>query len=344
MSTLRYRLSQRFINVFRKSFAHYRVVANIDAAGQYFPRIACEANDGTFDGTFDGNGLSFSNAMLSGGSFFRKIGSRGTVTDFTLNGCELPPGTEMAPLCMENAGSVTGCAAILSPESGKKLEAMSIGGLVYKNSGAIQDCYTRQPMNVHVLQSSFLYCGAGGLAYENTGRIRNSYSTGSISYLLIATSESAEIAAIARYGGIAAQNSGQIENCYYGGKVPPSGEYKRMNGQVIFFPTGGLNGITTYGGTDAGLRNCYFLSENIDEKKGYEDTGSAGLIGYAASYMKSGAFKDLLNFNRQAGWSSWNRADGVNEGFPFHGEGAAASQPNTTAVTVPNSSKYSSMG
>jgi len=127
--------------------------------------------DGTFTGTFDGNGHIISNLTGTNGVFWRVSG---TVKDLGLenvniNGTTIQVGGITGTL--NSGGLITGCFVTGSVNS----SGTRVGGIVGSNSGTVENSYSTA--NV----SSTTINNVGGIVGSNSGTIRYCYATGIIS-------------------------------------------------------------------------------------------------------------------------------------------------------------------
>ena len=164
-----------------------------------------------YTGTFNGNGHTIRVWLHGRGqALFGYVGADAKLTDLavTKRQSENYSISASAPLARSNAGTITRCRY-----SGGMTAKVSLGGLVYTNSGTIEACYVYAGQ-LNGGSRIEMYNGgwAGGIAYENTGTIVNSYFYGDI----VQAQSNGTVRDIIGWGAIAYNNSGTVSNCYYG--------------------------------------------------------------------------------------------------------------------------------
>jgi hypothetical protein len=170
---------------------HYKLTQNITLASNW------TVINGSFTGSFDGQGYTISNPT-TGNGMFSYIGAGGII---------------------RNTGFI---GVSVSHYSSSPLgNATYSGGVVGYNNGTVQNCYATGSVS-----GSGGYAGyGGGVVGYNYGTVQNCYATGSVS----------GSGGYAGYGGgVVGYNYGTVQNCYATGSVSGSGSsYAGYGGGVV---------------------------------------------------------------------------------------------------------------
>jgi len=121
----------------------YRLMADLDFAGE--PPMEPIGPDGTnsFVGVFEGNGHTLRNLRigetnLSTSALFGWVGDRGEIRDLHLGEAEVVGRAKVAGIAAVNRGRIAGCTV-----AGRITGVDDVGGIVGINEGVIEDCISR---------------------------------------------------------------------------------------------------------------------------------------------------------------------------------------------------------
>jgi hypothetical protein len=243
--------------------SHYRLGADIDLQGRSFSSPIIPL----FQGSFDGDGHTIANFLLTSGGnlgFFGVLDSQATVMDLNLQRVRIvdvagPTGA----LAARHRGKVVGCTANVNISTGSGYALSYIGGLIgVSEGGEVRRCLIRCSIttngdlyysgglvgdNTGIIAECHGLCFANGdfyssaaLAGRNSGTITDSCAEGFVnSHLLMRGSPSTYM------GGLVGWNTGSITHCYASTSVASSSG------------SGGLVG----GNLQGTIISCFFLSQ-----------------------------------------------------------------------------------
>lgn len=240
--------------------------------------------NGTFNGTFDGNGHTISGIVViedDAYGLFKTVGESGVIKNLTVSNSEMTLGREgsVGIIAGDNKGGIYNCAVIDSKiENGNYC-----GGISGYNYGVVDRC---QNIGTSVKNSSYSAI-AGGIVGGNWGTIQNSLNTGTI-----AGSGRGDWRNDSYYdgyydyyqvGGICGYSAGGfINNCGNMGEI--KGEY-------------GCGGIVGYAANGATIQNSYNSGSLSSESDSYGTGGLVGKAGYdtiiSYCYYANTAVKDI---------------------------------------------------
>lgn len=199
--------------------------------GNFYFSPICYTNDGTIKDCIINSGSQISAAVLSSTSVEQvgvtgfAVTNNGRIIGCSNQGSLSAPNRIVAGICLFNGthGKIISCN-ILSPSG---IQAARIGGICYRNEGAVRDCYTA--FNTAASQNA-TNADWGGIVFENmavvtkcvlmpSGVINTTKSMGGIANIninsgIIDTCRNNASTAFAQgvMGGIVAYNSGTIRN------------------------------------------------------------------------------------------------------------------------------------
>ncbi len=197
--------------------AHYIQTDNIDLTGINWTPIGT----GSFSGTYDGLGHTISNLTIDNSTLqyvglFSRIENEGVLRNIQLanieiTALELEDEENAGALAGSSSGSITGCSStgtISCALNPSYYIGASIGGLVGRNGGTLEDSYSA--VEVDVEAAGFLDILIGGLAGFNDGEIVRSYSSGSVTVSATAVNPGRYV----NVGGLVGINDDSLLNCY----------------------------------------------------------------------------------------------------------------------------------
>jgi len=193
--------------------------------------------DGSFTGSYDGNGKTISNLKINApsadymhpqGLFGCIADSKAVVENVGIVDCDIKGGENVGGVVGDNFNGMVQYCYVTGKVSGS-----GCGGLVgYNGGGTVRYCYAICDISGTVPSSPVAYGFGGVVGYNDGGTVQNCYSTGDVS-------------GIEYVGGVVGSTQfGMVQNCYSTSNV--SGiEY-----------VGGVVGVnyTDYGIT---VKNCY---------------------------------------------------------------------------------------
>jgi len=272
--------------------------------------------DGTeFSGSFDGNGHTIVNLIVSGESYcglFGKVGTDGSVTNLGLENVSITSEASsryVGGLAGMAWGSITNCYSTGSVSGGEKY----VGGLTGYNRSSIIRCYST------CLVSGDEYVG-GLTGLNSSGYIIGSYSTGSVNggtYVGGLAGKNqigninncysiSSVEGNSAVGGLTGHNSGSATNCYSTGSVAGSGDN-----------IGGLTGLNVSYTTV--IDGCFWNVETsgiADPEGGLAGIDTDGMKGMTTSEMET-----MSNFI-DASWDfTGENANGMHQLWQMPGEG-----------------------
>lgn len=217
---------------------HYVLGANIDAAGLTIAPIGSSTNP--FTGTFEGNGHTINGLHVVGNGayvgLFAELGSSGTISNLGLTNLSVsgPQGYDVGGLVGRNFGTVNNCytTGSVSGTAGNLVAGqtgIAIGGIAGWNFGTIENSSS----SASITSDSTIFVDLGGLSGGNTGTIDNSHATGIVSGLSGARGTGlVEIGGLVGQLGFGNGTSGVIEHSYSTGSVISTGSNTAAGGLV----------------------------------------------------------------------------------------------------------------
>ena len=210
-----------------KTDGNYILMSDIDLSTKPFVPIG--GYNGSFSGTFDGNGHTITIGGISSSldfyyrGLFAKIASEGVVKNLIVKGFvdnSEESASQVGAIAGANYGTIINCVSYADVNSGGILnnnpKSHTTGGIAGVNGGTISYCLVSEKIMGSVWSS-----GTGGIvgsdSYENTGKIENCiYAADGIS---VPTNYSSS-AMIDAYGMICGDTDGgrganRTKNCYY---------------------------------------------------------------------------------------------------------------------------------
>ena len=210
-----------------KTDGNYILMSDIDLSTKPFVPIG--GYNGSFSGTFDGNGHTITIGGISSSldfyyrGLFAKIASEGVVKNLIVKGFvdnSEESASRVGAIAGANYGTIINCVSYADVNSGGILnnnpKSHTTGGIAGVNGGTISYCLVSEKIMGSVWSS-----GTGGIvgsdSYENTGKIENCiYAADGIS---VPTNYSSS-AMIDAYGMICGDTDGgrganRTKNCYY---------------------------------------------------------------------------------------------------------------------------------
>jgi type II secretion system protein G len=180
---------------------NYIVMANISLSG-YVDWAPIGNKASPFTGTFDGNNYIISNLTIGDSSSYKGLfgytSEEAKIVDVGLQNVDITNAYQyIGGLVGRNYGTIENCYT-----TGKVSGSSNyIGGLVGRNYGTITDCYATGSVS-----GNNDYTG-GLVGYNSTGcTIENCYATG-------------EVTGVEFTGGLVGHNNGSLTNCYATGKI-----------------------------------------------------------------------------------------------------------------------------
>ncbi|KRQ15337.1 NF038122 family metalloprotease [Bradyrhizobium manausense] len=217
---------------------HYVLGANIDATGVTIAPIGSSSSP--FGGTFDGNGHTINGLHIVGnGTFvglFADVGAGGRISDLGLTNLSVsaPRGYDAGGLVGRNFGTIENCytTGAVSGTAGNfvpGLTGIAIGGIAGWNFGRIEN--SRSSANITSNSTSFV--DLGGLSGGNTGTIDNSHASGVITgHSGAYGSGLVEIGGLVGALGFSNGTSGVVEHSYASGSVISTGSNTSAGGLI----------------------------------------------------------------------------------------------------------------
>jgi hypothetical protein len=267
------------------------MTADIDLAGVALSPV------GAFTGSFNGNGHTISNAVISAVYYtsqntglFGYIGTVGTLTNVTLKSADVRGYKNVGSLVGNNSGTISNCrvgghvtTCVVPPTADSSSSPWNIGGMVGYSAGTLTDCQSSVAVD-----SIYLTSNAGGMVGQAGGTITRCSASGPVSF----------VQSLHGIGGlIGTMDSGTVTNCYATGDVSGDTSAGGLIGWIWpnyspvisgCFATGSVTANINAGGliallmsgATASLSNCYATgSVTSISSTGY----AGGLIGYADS-------------------------------------------------------------
>ncbi|MFI4911164.1 MAG: GLUG motif-containing protein [Sedimentisphaeraceae bacterium JB056] len=269
--------------------AHYKMIANVDLAGETFTEAlfapdvypASGYTGEHFTGVFDGNGYSVKNLRIDASSevkddyigLFGYIAEQGQVQDLILEKLSIKGARNCGGLAGTNDGIIKGCVISGTVNCSGQLT----GGLAGVNYGLISDCEFTGEVNAFAV--------FGGLVGENNQQISGCSASGFVGRRNITSSYSV--------GGLAGTNEGSISESHFIGNVKGKQDvggliginysevqdsYSEGEVEGTQYNTGGLLGSNYLGS----VSNCYYNGLVIGNYSDYYNHyywNTGGLIG-----------------------------------------------------------------
>jgi hypothetical protein len=222
--------------VWFKPMAHYRLETSLNLSETKWSIAVVP----WFGGTFDGNGHVISNLHIQGIGLlglFGQLGNGAEVKNLGVMHVNITSGASVGGLAYRNSGAVFNCYS-----TGSVTGSGSVGGLVGSNGGSITMSYS----TATVTGDRFV----GGLVGSNWGSsITSSYSTGSVS-------GNDDVRGMVGVGGLVGLNisGSHITSSYSTGSVSGDSHvgglvgYNRSSGITASYSTGSVNGDSLVGG------------------------------------------------------------------------------------------------
>ena len=190
-----------------------------------------------FQGTFDGNGHTIT-IIDSERPMFRKIGTKGTIKDLTINSIDNNQYyCASGVFTYYNYGLISNCTSLGKIYNTSDMGSGSTAGIVNDNYGKIFQCINKTEIT-HMGSEDYGYAYIGGICSSNQ--------------------EGGEIISCANYGkftvdsyyagGISAENRGLIKNCYNYGEMVSAGT--AICGGIVAEASGSS-------GKKGTIENCY---------------------------------------------------------------------------------------
>ena len=283
---------------------HFILTAEIDLSGYTFNQaiIAPDTEPSSpgffhgtvFSGSFDGNGHSILNLVITGRAYlglFGQIGSQAKASNLGIVDVDVisigADHDNIGGLVGENFGSVVNCYS-----SGTVTGEAYVGGLVGVNSGSIRTSFST---------GTVIGGLAGGLmGYSWGGTITASYSTGTVT-------------GVSDVGGLVGSNSGSITTSYSTGNVTGNGGVGGLVG-ISFdsitasYSTGSVTGFDDVGGlVGSDWFGTGVVTSSFWDREASARGGSDGGTGLTTVLMQ-----DLDTFLK-AGWDFMNENENGTE-------------------------------
>lgn len=217
---------------------HYILGVNLDATGITIAPIGSSTNP--FTGTFDGNGHTINGLHIVGNGtyvgLFAEVGAGGTISNLGVTNISVtaPRGYDVGGLVGRNYGTIDNCytTGAVSGTAGNfvpGLTGIAIGGIAGWNFGTIEN--SRSSANITSNSTSFV--DLGGLSGGNTGTIDNSHASGLISgHSGAYGSGLVEIGGLVGALGFSNGTSGIVEHSYATGSVISTGSNTAAGGLI----------------------------------------------------------------------------------------------------------------
>ena len=183
------------------------------------------ASETPFTGTFDGQGHQITGLTVDSDSndqgLFGYVGSGGTVKNVTVSGTVSGRGSNISVggVVGKNSGTIENChntVAVSGSGTGGSGDSISVGGVVGQNhGGTIENCSNAGKVSGGGSSSSGNSTSVGGVVgYNRNGTVTNCYNIGEVNGNVHGSVGEGDVA-FTYVGGVVGQNhGGTIENCH----------------------------------------------------------------------------------------------------------------------------------
>ena len=245
------------------------------------------ASETPFTGTFDGQGHQITGLTVDSDSndqgLFGYVGSGGTVKNVTVSGTVSGRGSNISVggVVGKNSGTIENChntVAVSGSGTGGSGDSIFVGGVVgYNSSGTITNCSNTSTVSGDGSKGDNIYVG-GVVGYNSKGTVTNCSNTGTVSGNGSVNGFYGDSISV---GGVVGENSGigTVENCYNTGTVSSDNSAADI---------GGVVGSMLYGDPKGTVKNCY----NAGMVKG-SAYNAGGVVGF--TYNQNSTIENCYN-------------------------------------------------
>lgn len=313
------------------------VVANFTVRNQFTPiadyTYTEEENEMYYNGTFNGNGCTISNLMISSTNeyqgLFGYIEIEGIVKDLTLNNPSIEGADYIGGIAAFSRGTITNCHIIGDSTITSSNSEARAGGICGYNfvEGTISDC-----TNEINISSGYL---AGGIAGQTSGEIKDCSNTGTITALYIGNTNYA--------GGIVGySNETTVLNCINTGYISGG----TFSGGIV--GDNYTSGIVTECENNSDVSGRYYAGGVVGQNFGIVNTSNANEGTIIASASNGGA-GGIIGYNNGT-VCDCNNTDEVSGGFraggivAYNTGGEVFENVNSGSVTTTATTGYTRAG